>query len=649
MKWYWKLSDLLFDDQDNAADLQSELEERIIALYQELLSYQMKSICSYYENQGKAYVRDAVKYDDWTGAIKSIKDAELVLQRDIDTCNAGSIKIILNHIAKDATSQCESLQHIYQAIQETITKQEQWRQTDEFKKCLHDLRLTDPRDDKKRIESTKGGLLRDSYRWILKHPDFRQWCDESDNHLLWIQGDPGKGKTMLLCGIIDELKEQTVGINNLAYFFCQATDAQLNNATAVLRGLIYLLVDQQPSLFSRIQEKYNHAGKTLFEDVNAWVALSGILTNILEDPSLLATTLVIDALDECKTDIEELLNFIVRFSGSSKVKWIVSSRNWPTIEGRLDTAPQKVTLRLELNESSISDAVRKYITYKVEKLSILKKYDDRLRDTVQQHLVSNANNTFLWVALVCQALEDPKIKPRHTLGSLKAFPPGLDPLYDQMMKLITNSIDIRYCKPILATTLVANRPLTLQELMCLVESLENDFPHNVEDIEDIIKQCGSFLTLQGRTVFFVHQSAKDYLLQKAAVKILPSGKRAEHYSIFSRSLQVMSRVLQRDIYHLKDWGVPTDQIKTPDPDPLAAVRYSCIHWVDHLAECQLEELQSGELQDGGIIDKFLQKHYLHWLEALSIFRNVSEGILAISKLNKLVQVRVYRKSDITYC
>ena len=48
---------------------------------------------------------------------------------------------------------------------------------------------------------------------------------------------------MLLCGIIDELKKQTVGINYLAYFFCQITDTQLNNATAILRGLIYLLVD----------------------------------------------------------------------------------------------------------------------------------------------------------------------------------------------------------------------------------------------------------------------------------------------------------------------------------------------------------------------------------------------------------------------
>jgi hypothetical protein len=35
---------------------------------------------------------------------------------------------------------------------------------DQVNKCLRDLRPTDPRDDKKRIEDTKGGLLEDCYR-----------------------------------------------------------------------------------------------------------------------------------------------------------------------------------------------------------------------------------------------------------------------------------------------------------------------------------------------------------------------------------------------------------------------------------------------------------------------------------------------------
>jgi hypothetical protein len=92
-------------------------------------------------------------------------------------------------------------------------------------RCLSDLRNTDPRLDKARIEDTKGGLFEDLYRWILEHSDFRRWRDDEQSRLLWIKGDPGKGKTMLLCGIVNELTPQTRLKDKeanilLSYFFC---------------------------------------------------------------------------------------------------------------------------------------------------------------------------------------------------------------------------------------------------------------------------------------------------------------------------------------------------------------------------------------------------------------------------------------------
>ena len=127
-------------------------------------------------------------------------------------------------------------------------------------RCVQDMRSTDPNDDKKRIEETKGGLLADSSRWVLDNTTFQQWQRDPHSRLLWIKGDPGKGKTMLLCGIIDELKRST---NDVSFFFCQGIDSRLNNATAVLRGLIYLLVKQQPRLAFYLRKRYDQAGASL--------------------------------------------------------------------------------------------------------------------------------------------------------------------------------------------------------------------------------------------------------------------------------------------------------------------------------------------------------------------------------------------------
>ena len=95
--------------------------------------------------------------------------------------------------------------------------------------------------------------------------------------------------------------------------------------------------------------------------------MSKIFTNILEDPRLRSTYLIIDALDECTKDLSLLLNLVVQKSSQySRVKWIVSSRNWPSIEKDLETATQEVKLRLELNEKSVSAAVTTYIQIKVD-------------------------------------------------------------------------------------------------------------------------------------------------------------------------------------------------------------------------------------------------------------------------------------------
>ncbi|KAF3059971.1 Vegetative incompatibility protein HET-E-1 [Daldinia childiae] len=468
---------------------------------------------------------------------------------------------------------------------------------------------------------------------VLNHDDFLRWCGEEGGRLLWIKGDPGKGKTMLLCGIIDELKNQTANTDHiLSFFFSQATDTRLNNATTVLRGLIYLLVDKQPSLISHMQERYDHVGKALFEGVNARFALHDIFESILQDPKLPTTILVVDALDECETDLPRLLSLIANWPVKSRVKWVVSSRNRLDIEEELKVAISDVKLLcLELNESSISTAVSSYIEYKVNELSKKKNYEKKLRDEVLSYLHSNANDTFLWVALVCQELASPKVRLHHTLSRLREFPPGLDSLYDRMMNQIIMSEDVESCQQILAVMPVVYQPLTLKELASLVESLKNSV-NNQEFLEELIKLCGSFLVLRKGVVFFVHQSAKDYLVKNAASRKFPSDTAPEHHAISLRSLKSISGVFRRNIYSLDDWSLPVSQVIPPHPDPLAAVRYSCVYWASHMAECQSDnQAQHDDLQDNGTVHKFLQEHYLHWLEALSIL----EGGKA-TKLEELI-------------
>ncbi len=116
---------------------------------------------------------------------------------------------------------------------------------------------------------------------------------------------------MLLIGVIRELLRSPPNSSLQSFFFCQATDANLDNATAVLRGLIYQMLVQQPCLISYIRIEYDKTGPKLFKGSNAFFSLSGIFTDMLRDPSLSRTYLMVDALNECQSGLEQLLNLIV--------------------------------------------------------------------------------------------------------------------------------------------------------------------------------------------------------------------------------------------------------------------------------------------------------------------------------------------------
>ncbi|KAJ9155237.1 hypothetical protein NKR23_g1597 [Pleurostoma richardsiae] len=510
-------------------------------------------------------------------------------------------------------------------------------------RCLTALRVTDPRHDKIRIERDKGGLLDDVSQWVLNNKEFLRWRHGRRNRLLWVKGDPGKGKTMLLCGIVNELeKDKDNGI--LSYFFCQATDARINSATAVLRGLIYMLVDTQPSLISHVRKRYDRAGVGLFEGVNAWVAVRDIFMDVIGDLAQKNLLLVVDALDECQMDRSELLDLIV--STTARIKWLVSSRNWPDINEALAKTGRKIPLSLELNAKSVSAAVQLFIQEKVRMLASRKRYDVETTLQVANYLSLHASDTFLWVALVCRSLA--KVPAFEAVMTLHTFPGGLDALYSRMMLKIcdmNNTDRVGLCMQILAIVSTVYRPVTLEELYPLL-----DCPRGISNdhgfLEYYVGLCGSFLAIRDGTVSFVHQSAKDFLcspeLNRKFIEVFPHAIRGTHHKIFQKSLQQLSRILHRDMYHLSHPGVAVEDVTPPWPDPLSATRYASVYWVDHLCDaCASNQVMGVEdLEYKGIVHNFLVEKFLYWLEALSLTREMRKGVLAVERLRIYLQTRV---------
>lgn len=498
--------------------------------------------------------------------------------------------------------------------------------------------VSDPHHHMKNIEHVKGGLLKGSYEWILHHPNFLQLQNDSGKQLLWIKGDPGHGKTMLLIGIIEEL-EHSAPEANLAYFFCQGTNAPMNTSKATLRGLIYRLIRKRPPLIAHVREIYDRH-KSIFEDGSSFFALSEVAARILRDPNIGRAYIVIDALDECETNQDQLLSFIAQnVSASPSVKWIVSSRKVPTIVNKLGRAEPSKQLHLDLtdNQDDMASAVGYYIETKVATLEALSD-DEEKRDEVQNTMREKAAHTFLWAALVIQELE--KANEWDVLFVLNSLPSGLEGLYGKMISQINHLgwKNPEFCHRILATATLAYRPLALGEISVLA-GLPTEISSASRNVKKLVTMCGSFFRVQDDLVEFIHQSARDYLSSTAESAIFEASYATTHFDLFSRSIEAMSNQLSRDIYQLYCPGILIKEIKAPDPDPLRQIRYSCIYWANHLCEAG-KECSEAEyaLRDHGEVHQFFNKHLLHWIEALSLIGATGDGIIAVIQLQNLMKV-----------
>ncbi|KKF92354.1 Vegetative incompatibility protein HET-E-1 [Ceratocystis platani] len=208
-----------------------QLKKNIIELFEKLLLYQIRSICLYHRNQAATVLRDVFLIDNWAEKLSDIEKAERSVQYYMEQYNSQESQLKMDKLNNTAAALQASLGNIYAEIQSQAKHQTKTQEDDKDQQCLRDLFVTNPHKDKKNIEDKKGGLLKDSYKWILEHKDFQNFKNDAKSQILWIKGDPGKGKTMLLCGIIDEL-ELDPSIS-LYYFFCQATGGvRLNTATS---------------------------------------------------------------------------------------------------------------------------------------------------------------------------------------------------------------------------------------------------------------------------------------------------------------------------------------------------------------------------------------------------------------------------------
>ncbi|KAI9668491.1 MAG: hypothetical protein M1829_005369 [Trizodia sp. TS-e1964] len=369
--------------------------------------------------------------------------------------------------------------------------------------CLRALFLTNPRDDREYLTTTKA--------WLY-----------SSSELLWVSGTPGQGKTMIAIYLAEKLEQMAQNSANTLFlqYFCDNKDEKRNTAVAILRSLLFQLLQLQPKLFDHILPSFRVQGESLFTSLS-FETLWRIFQSMICDTRLGKVYCILDGLDEYEeVSLEMLLNKLAPLFFSTKsnkssachLNLLILSRDYPElIPNSLFSFP-RICLESD-SESEVKNDILRFIDMKVKELSIFRKYPERLSEHVKRVFQARAQGTFLWIGIVAKAMQ--KYKASEAETALEYFPQGLDMLYSRiLLQIDINQRDI--AAQILHWVVMAIRPLTILELSVAIEvSKEDSLLFSREQVmRDRVLNCGYFLAIKGDEINLVHQSAKDYLLRK---------------------------------------------------------------------------------------------------------------------------------------
>ncbi|TGO38147.1 hypothetical protein BHYA_0081g00430 [Botrytis hyacinthi] len=149
-------------------------------------------------------------------------------------------------------------------------------------------------------------LLPGSCNWLLRKKEFKEWMEASTSSILWLHGIPGSGKSMLVCHVIEYLRnraQQHRSSAPIAYFYCARTinEPERADPTEIMRNILEQLcsLDTETPIREPVSKKYLARRKEARGRTPEKLSLEETVDIILELLESNPATIVLDGLDEC--------------------------------------------------------------------------------------------------------------------------------------------------------------------------------------------------------------------------------------------------------------------------------------------------------------------------------------------------------------
>ena len=367
---------------------------------------------------------------------------------------------------------------------------------------------------------------------------------------------------------------------------------------------------------------------------------------------------MVDALDECdhENDVRILLHLLTEVRSLEKVRLRVFLTSRPEIPIRhgICQIPKEEHQDVVLHNIPPSIIEHDIAIFLEHNLKLIRSERSLVASWPEQEairrLVQVACGLFIWASTACRFIREGKrhaarrldiiLKNSGSADSVSAPEKHLDEIYTTVL---TNSVPSEYTdeekdrsyrmlRQVLGSIVVLFATLSPYSLSSLLNIPLEDLDQTVADLHSILnvpKYKTQLLRLH-------HPSFRDFLLSNSRSQEFWVDEKQAHQELADSCLRLMSTSLKRDINRLDAPGTLVGDVKESriEQNLPPEIQYASLYWIQHLQK------SAAQLRDDNQVHRFLQEHFLHWLEILGWMGKIPHGIHAITSLESLTFVSI---------
>jgi hypothetical protein len=512
-------------------------------------------------------------------------------------------------------------------------------------------------------EGESSGLcLEDTRTELLEKVD--EWVERDNSSLVyWFNDVEGTGKSTIARTIAQKYHEKHCLGGN--YFFSRGGGdaSRADKLFATIAG----------QLAARIPATRRHIARAVAEDPNILrKSLKHQWEHLIVEPlsrvddgfGPTAVLFVVDGLDECENErhVRKVLRLLSGARGFAciRLRIFITSRPLAHIRLWFEAIPSTERQTVE-QHSPRPDVVKRDLTLFFEKsLNNLHREHSSTSATGLPHgdeiahLVRLSGGQFVWAAAACRYIRHGKRDPWSRLTKLMR----LERLHDchshsQLDALYTTVL--ADCIPDDCAIIERHEVSeNLRDLLGHLISLLSPLPAKaLENLLDASEGHISQTLLNLRAVFNIPHKADqpirlhdpafgDFILDphRCVDQSLLVDRQYAHAELAKKCIKLMARTLRQNICDLESPGRRTsdindDRIQRHIPFEL---QYACLYWAKHLKQAGSHPRDNDEFHD------FLQRHFLHWIEALALIRKGPDAGTILRMYQALLDVSIAQTS-----